>query len=70
MQLFSTIKEKRLPLIREAAQRMMAEREKKFPEKPAKIYIEVDNIKEDTGIFSPDKFEALTREEKEYCGII
>lgn len=66
MQLFSTIKEKRLPLIREAAQRMMAGRN----EKPAKIYIEVDNIKEDTGASSPDKSDALTREEKIYCGII
>ena len=70
MQLFSTIKEKRLPLIIESAQRMMAERKEKFAEKPAKISLEVDNIKEDTGIFSPDKFDALTREEKEYCGII
>lgn len=65
MQLFSTIKERRLPLIREAAQRMMAERS----EKPAKIYIEIDNIKEDTGIRSADN-EKLTKEEKIYCGII
>ena len=65
MQLFSTIKEKRLPLIREAAQRMMAERN----EKPAKIYIEIDNVKEDTGIRSADN-EKLTKEEKIYCGII
>ena len=66
MQLFSTIKEKRLPLIREAAQRMMAGRN----EKPAKIYIEVDNVKEDTGISSPDSVYELTKEEKIYCGII
>lgn len=54
MQLFSTIKERRLPLIIESAQRMMAER---------------DNIKEDTGIRSADN-EKLTKEEKIYCGII
>ena len=65
MQLFSVIKEKRLPLIREAAQRMMAERN----EKPAKIYIEIDNVKEDTAIRSADN-EKLTKEEKIYCGII
>ena len=70
MQLFSTIKERRLPLIIESAQRMMEGRKEKFAEKPAKISLEVDNIKEDTGIRSPDKFEALTREEKIYCGIL
>ena len=41
MQLFSVIKERRLPLIKAAAQRMMAERN----EKPAKISFEVDNVK-------------------------
>ena len=69
MQLFSTIKEKRLPLIISSAQRMMEGRKEEFAEKPAKISLEVDNIKEDTGIRSPDK-EELTKEEKIYCGIL
>lgn len=66
MQLFSVIKERRLPLIIEAAQRMMAERNERLP---AKIYIEVDGVKEDTAIRSADN-EKLTKEEKIYCGII
>ena len=70
MQLFSTIKEKRLPLIIESAQRMMAGKTERYHPIPAKISLEVDNIKEDTGIRSADKFEALTREEKIYCDII
>lgn len=69
MQLFSTIKEKRLPLIIESAQRMMAGKHVKYHPIPAKISLEVDNIKEDTGIRSPDK-EELTKEEKIYCGIL
>lgn len=70
MQLFSTIKERRLPLIIESAQRMMEGKHVKYHPIPSEISLEVDNVKEDTGIFSPDKFDALTREEKEYCGII
>lgn len=66
MQLFSTIKERRLPLIIESAQRMMAERNERLP---AKIYTEVDGVKEDTDIRSADN-EKLTKEEKIYCGII
>ena len=70
MQLFSTIKERRLPLIIESAQRMMEGKTERYRPIPAKISLEVDNVKEDTGISSPDKSDALTREEKEYCGII
>ena len=71
MQLFSTIKEKRLPLIIESAQRMMEGKQgQRYHPIPAEISLEVDNIKEDTGISSPDSVYELTKEEKIYCGII
>ena len=69
MQLFSVIKERRLPLIIESAQRMMEGKTERYRPIPAKISLEVDNVKEDTGIRSPDK-EELTKEEKIYCGIL
>lgn len=70
MQLFSTIKERRLPLIIESAQRMMAGKTERYHPIPAEISLEVDNVKEDTGISSPDSVYELTKEEKIYCGII
>ena len=68
MQLFSTIKERRLPLIIESAQRMMKGKHVKYYPIPSEISLEVDNIKEDTGIRSMDV--ELTKEEKIYCGIL
>ena len=69
MQLFSTIKEKRLPLIIESAQRMMEGKHVKYHPIPSEISLEVDGVKEDTAIRSADN-EKLTKEEKIYCGII
>ena len=69
MQLFSVIKERRLPLIIESAQRMMEGKHVKYHPIPSEISLEVDNVKEDTDIRSADN-EKLTKEEKIYCGII